>query len=303
MASSTVRLNQAYESAKDVDYSGRAISVCRGRRLLFLIVLVGVIALVVGLLIGRFAIPHDKSSEEKLLRALSQEADADVSETILNAISPRNIEENLKILSQKPHIAGRQGDFDLVKFIRERFQSYGLGVQVTPYDVLLSYPNDEVANSVRLLSSNGDIVYDSVQNESDISHLEGVVPPFNAYSPARKVEGKLAFVNYGRVDDYTWLQSRGINVTGHIVLAKLGRIFRGDIVDIAAANGAIGVVTFPDPADYTGVNNGDRRYAPDALWMPPDGIQRGTIFTGFADPLTPGYPANSKIAHVIARQH
>ena len=66
-------------------------------------------------------------------------------------------------------------------------------------------------------------------------------------------------------------------------------------MDHAADNGAVGVVTFPDPADYAGVRYGDNRFAPEAWWMPPDGVQRGTVFTGFSDPLTPGYPANSKL--------
>ena len=93
-----------------------------------------------------------------------------------------------RILSKKPHIAGRQGDFDLVKFIQTRFRDHGLKVSTTPYDALLSYPNDQVANSVRILDADGEIVYDSVRDESDVSHLEDVVPPFNAYAPARKVE-------------------------------------------------------------------------------------------------------------------
>ena len=61
-------------------------------------------------------------------------------------------------------------------------------MSTTPYDALLSYPNDQVANSVRILDADGEIVYDSVRDESDVSHLEDVVPPFNAYAPARKVE-------------------------------------------------------------------------------------------------------------------
>ncbi|KAK3712655.1 hypothetical protein RRG08_058558 [Elysia crispata] len=286
-ASSTVRLNPSYED-NSVQYQSERY-LLRGNRLVILLVVAVLLAFVFGLLIGRFALSHDQSSEEKLGR----EADEDISKKIMDAIDPKEIEDTLRILSKKPHIAGRQGDFDLVKYIQTRFRDHGLEVSTTPYDALLSYPNDQVANSVRILDADGEIVYDSVRDESDVSHLEDVVPPFNAYAPARKVEGQLVYVNYGRVEDYDWLRSSCINVTGHIVLAKLGQIFRGDIVDIAADNGAVGVVTFPDPADYAGVRYGDNRFAPEAWWMPPDGVQRGTVFTGFSDPLTPGYPANN----------
>lgn len=32
---------------------------------------------------------------------------------------------------------------------------------------------------------------------------------------------------------------------------------------------------------------------PEARWLPPDGVQRGTIFTGSGDPLTPGFASTS----------
>lgn len=39
------------------------------------------------------------------------------------------------------------------------------------------------------------------------------------------------YVNYGRVEDYQWLLSnKSINVTGKIVIARYGKIFRGDKV-------------------------------------------------------------------------
>lgn len=39
------------------------------------------------------------------------------------------------------------------------------------------------------------------------------------------------YVNYGRVEDYRWLaQNTDINITGKIVLARYGKIFRGDKV-------------------------------------------------------------------------
>lgn len=41
----------------------------------------------------------------------------------------------------------------------------------------------------------------------------------------------LVYVNYGRVEDYRWLaQNTDINITGKIVLARYGKIFRGDKV-------------------------------------------------------------------------
>ena len=66
-------------------------------------------------------------------------------------------------------------------------------------------------------------------------------------------------------------------------------------MDIAQANGAAGVIMYTDPAEYTGMKDGDYRVSPDTWWLPPDGVQRGTVFTGGGDPLTPGYPANGEM--------
>ena len=41
----------------------------------------------------------------------------------------------------------------------------------------------------------------------------------------------MVYVNYGRVEDFRWLaQNTDINITGKIVLARYGKIFRGDKV-------------------------------------------------------------------------
>ena len=49
-------------------------------------------------------------------------------------------------------------------------------------------------------------------------------------------QGQLIYVNYGRVEDFTWLkEDKGVNFRNKICIARYGKIFRGDKV------GAIGV--------------------------------------------------------------
>lgn len=62
---------------------------------------------------------------------------------------------------------------------------------------------------------------------------------------------------------------------------------------IAADEGAIGLILYTDPVDYSpeGV---DFTY-PKSWWLPPSGVQRGTLLNfEQGDPLTPGYPARGK---------
>ena len=58
-------------------------------------------------------------------------------------------------------------------------------------------------------------------------------------------------------------------------------------------HGAIGVILFSDPADFTDGNTNN--VYPHDWWLPPTGAQRGTLLVGDGDPLTPGYPATGTV--------
>ena len=51
------------------------------------------------------------------------------------------------------------------------------------------------------------------------------------------LQGELIYVNYGRIEDFKWLsETKNINFTDRICIARYGRIMRGDKVthDVAA---------------------------------------------------------------------
>ncbi|XP_025104546.1 glutamate carboxypeptidase 2-like [Pomacea canaliculata] len=197
-------------------------------------------------------------------------------------------------LTQSPHIAGRDRDFELVAYLKSKFTEYGLdSVKSTPYQVLLSYPDNENPNTVLIVNNTGGetIVFDSTSTESNISQLEGVIRPFLAYSPSGVVNtSKLVYVNYGRVEDFEFLRTNyNITFNDSIVIVRYGKNFRGSKVEIAARYGALGVIIYSDPADYTWSR--DPRYFPETWFLPSSGAQRGSLYTGVGDPLTPGYPS------------
>lgn len=268
-----------------------------------------VLGLVLGLLIGRFGLCPDSepaSASEKdgvflpgVSKQIIQDGDPSISDILINSISSDNIRQYLRDLSELPHLAGTEADFSQAKQLHDFWKQEGLDeVYVTPYDVLLSYPNvtdDEMMNRIELINSTGGVVYQSPLREAILDPSEnksGVVPPFNAYSlPGDILSERLFYVNYGRVEDYNVL---GPNVSdtinGSIVIARYGKIFRGDKVRLAALHGASAIIIFSDPADYT-LDGDTSRVYPNDWWLPPSGAQRGTTFLGSGDPLTPGYPA------------
>ncbi|KAL3873956.1 hypothetical protein ACJMK2_037032 [Sinanodonta woodiana] len=273
------------------------------RRCIYAVIfLTAAIGIGIGIVIGRLAMCPDRKEEPKvngiflpgINEALIKDGDPAIGDELIRTINSENIEKYLRNLTEEPHLAGTPADEKQAKELRDFWQSVGLDhVTITPYRVLLSYPEEGDPNVVELLSSNGTVLYSSPLTEKIINPEEnktGVVPPFNAYSAPGNVTGDLVYVNYGRVDDYQYLQNnKSINVSGKVVIARYGKIFRGDKVHLAEKHGATGIIIFSDPADYTDLNN-SRVYDED-WWLPGSGAQRGTVYIGDGDPLTPDYPA------------
>ncbi|PVD25947.1 hypothetical protein C0Q70_13613 [Pomacea canaliculata] len=255
-----------------------------------------IVFIAVVIMTGRLATCHRKTHHQKDATCKKSVDDVDpaIADLLIRSIGANNIEHNLKHLTQSPHIAGRDRDFELVAYLKSKFTEYGLdSVKSTPYQVLLSYPDNENPNTVLIVNNTGGetIVFDSTSTESNISQLEGVIRPFLAYSPSGVVNtSKLVYVNYGRVEDFEFLRTNyNITFNDSIVIVRYGKNFRGSKVEIAARYGALGVIIYSDPADYTWSR--DPRYFPETWFLPSSGAQRGSLYTGVGDPLTPGYPS------------
>uniref|UniRef100_A0A9L0T4G8 Aminopeptidase NAALADL1 n=1 Tax=Equus caballus TaxID=9796 RepID=A0A9L0T4G8_HORSE len=122
-------------------------------------------------------------------------------------------------------------------------------------------------------------------------NVTNIVPPYNAFSAQGTPEGDLIYVNYARTEDFFKLEREmSINCTGKIVIARYGKIFRGNKVKNAMLAGAIGIILYSDPADYFAP--GVQPY-PKGWNLPGTAAQRGNVLNlnGAGDPLTPGYPA------------
>ncbi|XP_038076194.1 N-acetylated-alpha-linked acidic dipeptidase 2-like isoform X2 [Patiria miniata] len=216
---------------------------------------------------------------------------------VIDPINAANIEENLRYFTKVPHIAGSPAERSNAEYIRDKWIEQGLdSAKLVPYDVLLSYPNDTIRNKVSILEDGNEIFHsrleEAVLRPGD-DHPD-VVPPFNAYSYQGEPEGDLVYANYARVEDFEYLEKThsDIKLNGTIIIARYGKIFRGNKALNAQAAGAKGLILYSDPADYA-IDDGDIKVYPDGWWLPETGAQRGNTFVSDAkgDPVTPGYPA------------
>lgn len=198
----------------------------------------------------------------------------------------------------------------------QQWIGYGFDdVQMINYTVLLAYPDANNPSSLQVIGSDGSVVYTAnTTQEHPLTPGEDdptVAPPFNAYSGVGSAEGPLVYVNYGRIEDFLYLQDNlSISLNGSVCMARYGAIFRGDKVSTAPCSyisvdvttscffpqaklgqrfGCIGMIIFSDPADFA--PRGGAPVYPDGPNLPPGGVQRGSVQIRAGDPLTPDLPS------------
>ncbi|XP_071962716.1 N-acetylated-alpha-linked acidic dipeptidase 2-like [Antedon mediterranea] len=266
------------------------------RHFVIFTVCLGVVCVGIGLLIGYLTFPETLRSASD--PQVGDQTDHEwVSKTLMDNIDAAKIEENLKYFSKRPHVGGTLAEKENAEYIKSVWLQQGLDdVQIHSYTPYLAYPDINNPNKVHILEDN--TVIFSTRDHEDVLRPEDenseVLPPFNAYCASGNVEGELVYVNFGREEDFIYLADNKpeINITGKIVIAKFAKGFRGTKVKNAEKAGAIGVILFSDPDNYS---PGDTLGGyPNSWWLPRTGAQRGNVWVSDAkgDPLTPGFPAN-----------
>ncbi|KAJ7320058.1 hypothetical protein JRQ81_019569 [Phrynocephalus forsythii] len=263
---------------------------CGGRPSRFWVLAGGVTVIVflLGFLIGWVSNkPSDLSPGTSLHEKMKKE--------FMMEMKAENIRHSLYNFTREPHLAGTQENLRLAEQIQAQWKSFGLdSVQLAAYDVLLSYPNKTSPNYISMIDEHGQEIFNTSLSEPPppgYEDVDEVVPPYSAFSAQGMPEGDLVYVNYGSIEDFQRLEREmGINCSGKIVIARYGKIFRGNKVKNAETAGAKGVILYSDPADSCAP--GVAPY-PEGWNLPGDGAQRGNVLNldGAGDPLTPGYPA------------
>ncbi|EMP32663.1 N-acetylated-alpha-linked acidic dipeptidase 2 [Chelonia mydas] len=229
----------------------------------------------------------------------SADAYQNVRQKLVAEMKAENIKQFLGSFTKFPHLAGTEQNLHLAKQIQAQWKEFGLdSAELVHYDVLLSYPNETQPNYVSIIDDQGNEIFNTSFFElppQGYENITGVLPPYNAFSAQGVPEADLVYVNYGRTEDFFKLEREmGINCTGKIVIARYGKIFRGNKVKNAILAGAKGIILYSDPADYCAP--GVDPY-PSGWNLPGGGVQRGNVLNlnGAGDPLTPGYPAKEYI--------
>ena len=192
--------------------------------------------------------------------------------------------EHSAALSKEPHVAGTPAQKRTADYVMAQMKAMGLETELRRYDVYLPH-----ATGVTITRLGRDSVELDLQEPGIASDPATMLPqylPVNGYGGAGVGEGEVVFVNFGLIEDYATLDSMGVSVKGKVVLARYGRSFRGIKSREAEKRGAVAVLIYTDPLD-DGFVQGD--VYPEGPMRPLRGLQRGSVFNGTGDPLTPGY--------------
>ncbi|XP_061371257.1 probable glutamate carboxypeptidase LAMP1 [Gastrolobium bilobum] len=215
---------------------------------------------------------------------------------ISNSLSDNaSISHHLETLTRRPHTAGSEANAEAAAYVLSVFTSCNIPSHLASYKVSLTYPFSRslvLTNPPPEPSTSFSLSQEIYEGDPYAEVAEEVVPTFHAYAKSGTAIGPVVYVNYGRVEDYLTLENMGVNVSGTVVLAKYGKIYRGDIVENAYDAGAVGVVIYSDRKDYGGA--GVAKWFPDDKWLPPSGVQVGTVYGGVGDPTTPGWASSGE---------
>ncbi|XP_062053752.1 aminopeptidase NAALADL1 [Lepus europaeus] len=258
---------------------------------------VGAVAVLgLGIILGHFAIPKGANSPAPSTEG-SQDLDLQMLATVLGQMEASRIRENLRELSREPHMATGHRDETLVQLLLQRWRDPESGLDAAAtneHEVLLSFPSSEQPNLIRVVSSTGTVLHTYHPREENVTGEQAgpdVVQPFAAYAPPGTPQGPLVFANQGTEQDFERLLAEGVALEGTIALTRYGGAGRGAKAVNGARHGVIGLLVYTDPADINDGRSLPSETFPYSWGLPPSGVERGSYFEYFGDPLTPYLPA------------
>eukprot|EP01102_Stenamoeba_stenopodia_P012905 TRINITY_DN4116_c0_g1_i1.p1 TRINITY_DN4116_c0_g1~~TRINITY_DN4116_c0_g1_i1.p1 ORF type:complete len:387 (-),score=98.62 TRINITY_DN4116_c0_g1_i1:1309-2409(-) len=213
-------------------------------------------------------------------------------------VSGDTMRQQMTNYSSLPHLAGTTNDYNTAVYTLNKMLSYGLNASIEEIPVLLQYPLERVVQVISPTPYNCTLE-EAVVNDGT-SGVPGAAPIWNGWSAEGDATGPLIYANYGRLEDYEALDAMNVNFTGAIVIVRYGQIFRGNKAQFAQQRGALAVLIYIDPADTGGP--GVAEEYPNGPWSSNTTAQRGSVWNGNGDALTPGWPSTKTSARITLEE-
>ncbi len=216
-------------------------------------------------------------------------------------VSTDSLQEIMRGLCEQPRVAGTVEARIATELAAESFRSAGMLVEVDEYWCHL--PRQTGQKLMLKLSSSADFVeLDLVEvgYAEDPWSLRGQQPPMHGLTGEGVGIGRVVYAGYGTEQEFRRLRALlGDELDGAVALCRYGMLYRGQKVANAEAAGCVAALLYTDQQDDGAVRG---EVLPAGPWRPASGIQRGSVYNGDGDPLTPGYPALKSAPRLPASQ-
>lgn len=223
--------------------------------------------------------------------AAHSDRERDVEKQFLVVPNRAQAEENHRVITAEPHLAGSPADRRTAEFVLQQFRSFGLDAEIEEFPVLLSEPKEIKLDMLEPVSFSGPNP-ENVPEDAASKNPDTTVG-FNAYSASGDVSGQVVYANYGLPEDYELLRKSGVSPEGKIVIVRYGECYRGAKAFTAEENKAAALIIYSDPQD-DGYHAGE--IYPKGPWRPGSGVQRGSVLYDFIYPGT--LPDKSTVPHI-----
>lgn len=146
-----------------------------------------------------FLLLGQKSGQEKRIAGFtlkSSRIERQTEKKLKALPEPQNCKKYLRHLTEEPHMAGSQENYQLALYVRDKFKEFGLDeVELVEYRVLLSYPKDITVEMVEPKHYRATLREEGYFRDKD-SYDSRVSIGFNAYSASGEVTAPVVYA-YG----------------------------------------------------------------------------------------------------------
>ena len=173
---------------------------------------------------------------------------------IVQSLKVENIRSNSRHYSKYPHEAGSKRNAKLGREMAKLWKQYGFDkTEIFEYILLLSFP--EKPAEIHLMEKSRLLHTLLVANEPAFGASEKKgkpVYPFFAFTVSADITAEVVFCNYGLTEDYDELENLNVDLKNKLFLLKEDiSANRNDLLAKAAKYGAVGVIFYPEPTDFT----------------------------------------------------
>ena len=207
-------------------------------------------------------------------------------------IDTAEVDRHFRHLTEQPHPAGSERNYEFAEYVRDKFIEYGLEeVELLRYDVLLDEPREVRVRMVEPFEYEASMVEDPYREDPNSNKPPAVGIPYLSMSKSGLVTAEVIYADSGNPEDYDHLESLGIDPRGKIAIVRYSvpYSFRGFKAYEAQRRGVAALLIYSDPLE-DGFHKGE--VFPGGPWGPESHIQRGAVTYDFlvpGDPLTPGW--------------